>query len=154
LIGNMRDNSTFIKHGHARAGKKTPTYNAWREMRRRCTVCGRPSDIYYASRGISVCDRWGSFDKFLKDMGEKPEGSSLDRIDSNGNYCPSNCRWASPTQQSRNRRSALMLEYKGQTKCLKEWAEHIGINYQTAHTRFQSGWSIAQIIETPVRRVL
>lgn len=92
-----------IIHGHARA-IKSPTYNSWNAMKDRCLNINHVHYPHYGGRGISICDRWMEFDKFLEDMGERPNGKSLDRIDVDGHYEPSNCRWASQTEQIQNRR--------------------------------------------------
>lgn len=83
---------------------KTPTYNSWNNMVQRCTNPNRDEYAYYGGRGITVCERWLKFENFLADMGERPEGLSLDRIDSNGNYEPGNCRWVDSATQATNRR--------------------------------------------------
>jgi hypothetical protein len=94
------------RHGH-RGGKghqqKSPTYHSWASMRTRCS---NPHDLnwyLYGGRGITCCERWGKFANFLADMGEQPPGTSIDRINGNGNYEPGNCRWATPSEQSKNR---------------------------------------------------
>ncbi len=88
---------------------KSPTYRVWTGLRTRCTNTKSTNYASYGGRGIKCCDRWESFEAFLEDMGEKPEGKSIDRIDVNGNYEPSNCRWASKQEQAQNRRQTKLV---------------------------------------------
>lgn len=92
------------RHGNSVGYSVTPTYHSWRSMIQRCTNPNRRNYKWYGARGIQVCDRWRhSFDNFLADMGPRPNGLTLDRIDVNGNYEPTNCRWATPIEQAREK---------------------------------------------------
>lgn len=97
-----------VRHGATRHYKLSPAYRSWREMLKRCRNPNAIQWKYYGGRGVTVCERWqgpNGFANFLADMGKRPEGLSLDRIDNDGNYEPTNCRWADRSTQMRNRRS-------------------------------------------------
>lgn len=96
-------------HGHSNLnGKPSPTYSTWRAMRKRCSPVKNKNSKHYYERGIRVCERWSSFTNFLNDMGDRPPGKTIDRIDVNGNYQPGNCRWATASEQERNKRKNLV----------------------------------------------
>jgi len=118
----------------------TPTYNSWISMISRCTKPSNPSYRWYGARGISVCGSWRTFANFLADMGVKPEGTSLDRIDSNRNYEPGNCRWLDSRGQHRNKRSNVLVAHDGLTMCLSAWAERFGLQQATVQQRYKAGW--------------
>lgn len=136
------------KHG----ATGTLTWRRWRSMINRCYMKNSKSFRDYGGRGIAVCDAWReSFVAFLDDMGECPSGDlTLDRIDPNGNYEPGNCRWATRVQQNRNSSRNRMLSYAGQTMCVSEWAEQLGLNYRTIMTRLSKGWSTERTLGTAV----
>jgi hypothetical protein len=140
--------NNFI-HGHSLTGKtQTKEYKSWLDMKARCA--NKKNRFYpnYGGRGIMVCDRWlNSFENFLSDMGKKPnESYTLDRMNNNGNYEPSNCRWATRKEQNRNTRSNKMLTKNGTTKSMAEWSEILGINYSTIRARKRRGFSDEQAL--------
>jgi len=131
---------------------RTPTHNSWRGMIARCNDPKHDYYRLYGGRGISVCERWLQFDNFYFDMGEKPEGASLDRINNNGNYEPSNCRWATKKEQARNCSTNRLLQYKGRTQSLAAWADEIGMSLQVLRMRIFRGWPTDIAIEKPVKQ--
>lgn len=139
-------------HGHAKQGG-SKTYRVWTYMIHRCT---NPKDKRYqdyGGRGITVCERWrNSFENFLEDMGQVPEGYQIDRIDNNGNYCKTNCRWATRQEQMRNTRRNFLISYNDKTQCLASWAEELNMNYSTLKRRLYDGWSISRAFTTPARK--
>lgn len=107
----------------------TRTYRSWKMMWSR--VRGSSDERHtrdWSERGITVCDRWAKFENFLADMGERPEGKTLDRIKNELGYSLENCRWATSAEQQRNTRRTRMLTYRGVTLCKKDWAKRIGIS--------------------------
>lgn len=121
-------------------------------MHQRCSDPSRPDFKWYGGRGITICERWNSFENFLTDMGERPEGKTLDRYpDHDGNYEPGNCRWATPTEQANNRRSNREVIYRGERMTLAELARRSGVQFATLRMRIESGWSVEKAAEHPVR---
>jgi hypothetical protein len=130
----------------------TPEHYTWNSMRQRCENKNAPNFKRYGGRGISVCERWAEFENFLADMGERPDGLTLDRIDNNGDYTPENCRWATRSQQQRNRSNTCRLTLNGLTLDIYEWAERTGIKRKTIYSRICSGWSTEKALTTPVAK--
>ena len=131
-------NQLSVHHGHARDRGRSSTYNAWTAMMQRCRYPKHKQYADYGGRGINVCDRWLTFENFVADMGERPKGLTLDRWPNNdGDYAPGNCRWATRTEQNRNRRDNRMVTWGGETLCLAEWAERLGITRSSLHERLE-----------------
>jgi hypothetical protein len=127
-------------------------FRSWQAMRSRCLNESSDNFRLYGGRGITICEEWDSFETFLIDMGPRPDGHTLDRIDVNGNYNKSNCRWATPSQQSRNRRVNRYVEYNGERLCVAELAERVGMNANTLYIRLDDGLSIDGAVEEGRRR--
>lgn len=119
----------------------TPTHNSWCAMKQRCNYVGSEGYAYYGGRGIKVCERWNDFAAFLEDMGERPEGHTIERKDTDGDYEPGNCIWATMAQQQRNRRSTILIERNGITKCVKDWCNELGIKPDVVYGRIRYGMS-------------
>ena len=136
----------YKKHGH----HNTPTYGSWKGMKARCD---NPNDPYfhkYGGRGIGYCMRWSAFDAFLADMGERPDGMTLDRKDNDKDYEPGNCRWATTTQQNRNRQDTLRITIGKETLSLADWCERYSAKYGLALGRIQRrGWDPLEALTTP-----
>lgn len=146
-------NKTIKKtHGHSSNRKKSKTYSSWLAMRNRCYNANSKYYYCYGAVGIKVCDRWvKSFENFLADMGERPEGKTLDRSpDKNGDYEPSNCRWATASEQMRNFSKNKFYTYKGQKLCAGD-LEKIGVvTSKTIRHRIDNlGWSVEDAITKP-----
>jgi hypothetical protein len=122
-------------------------------MLNRCTSPRAERFDRYGGRGIVVCGRWASsFDAFLADMGQRPPGHTLDRIDVNGNYEPGNCRWADDKTQQRNRSRHRLLTFNGETATASTWAERVGVPWATILKRLERGWSLHDALD-PAREV-
>jgi hypothetical protein len=113
-----------------------PTYRSWYEMRARCNNPKHISYPNYGGRGITVCKRWSKFENFLADMGVRPVGTSIDRINNNGVYKPSNCQWATRKEQNNKRRQCHNIKHMGVTKTLAEWCEYLGLPYPRTYNRY------------------
>ena len=129
----------------------TPTYHSWQHMFQRCENTKNWKWKSYGGRGITVCPRWRKFENFLLDMGLKPVGTSLDRINNDGNYEPSNCRWATKVQQQNNTRYNRLLIWNKQTRTLSEWARYAHLTPKVIARRLQAGWTLDHTMTTPVK---
>ncbi|MCA1565850.1 MAG: hypothetical protein LC803_09470 [Acidobacteria bacterium] len=149
LSSNARKNMSIAMTGMntTHGMSKTPTYRIWASMVQRCSYRKHRYYRDYGGRGITVCERWLRFENFYRDMGKRPEGLTLDRIDNNDSYSPTNCQWASRQQQANNRRSNKTFTINGITRNLKQWADAYGVSYKVLHQRIhRDGMTIAQAL--------
>lgn len=138
---------TRTKHGHCLSN----TYSTWQCMKQRCLNPHSESFSNYGSRGITICKQWvNSFEIFLDDMGEAPEGMSIERINNNGNYEPGNCKWATDATQMRNTRRNVFLTVNGVTACLTDLCVHFNLPLSTIKTRLKRGWPIEKAFNRPI----
>jgi hypothetical protein len=128
-----------ITHGKS----KSRTYKLWMAMRNRCDRINQD----YSCRGIVYDERWKSFENFLEDMGEAPEGLSLDRIDCNGNYHKANCRWATRVEQANNTRANVFIEWDGKRQTRSQWEKELGMQPTTLRSRIKAGWSMERAMK-------
>lgn len=126
-----RLSSANTKHGMSKRNYTSPEYYSWVGMKGRCKYPSTRQYKNYGGRGISVCERWNDFSNFLSDMGPRPKGKTLDRIDVNGDYSPENCRWASKREQGRNRSNAQFILVHGEKKTIRDVSEIYDLHYCT-----------------------
>lgn len=151
-----RASQANLRHGqssHPNGGNATKEYNTWMLMLRRCHKVGSQDYAQYGGRGITVCERWHTFDLFFSDMGAAPSPShSIERLDNERGYEPGNCKWATPKEQRRNQRRAVLIEFAGKSQTPMEWATETGISHKRIHARMKIlGWSVEKTLTTPVR---
>lgn len=126
----------------------TPEYMVWRSMKKRCILQSHYSYKLYGGRGISICSRWLVFENFLSDMGDRPsKDHSLERVDVNGNYEPSNCVWATAKEQANNRTNNIKIDFEGQSMTLANLAVKVGIHRMTIYWRYRQGWRLPELIK-------
>lgn len=143
-MSNQWDNAAKANTTHGMT--KTRAFKTWLSMLGRCSPRSKVWERY-AGRSVVVCERWKTFENFLADMGEPPDGLTLDRIDNDGNYEPGNCRWATYAEQARNRRTNRLLTHNGETMCVTDWARRIGISRTALHRRIDVlGWPVGRAL--------
>lgn len=135
-------------HGHSWP-VRTRTYTIWKGMRNRCRGL-KPADArIYRDRGIAVCARWNAYAAFLEDMGEAPDGMSIDRIDNDKGYSPDNCRWATPLEQSNNSRVVRLVTVGERTQSISAWARELSVTPSALQHRLSRGMPIEQAMTLP-----
>ncbi len=129
---------------------RSSEYRVWHDMKRRCYDTKRRDYKYYGGRSIAVCERWrSSFVNFFADMGPKPfPGATIERIDNDGNYEKSNCKWATQEEQKKNTRKVRKLTYNGETLSIGDWASKLGINRCTLRLRLDKGWPLEEVFSS------
>lgn len=151
LQGHLRNGHTSScgcrGAGRSQLGlSRTPTHSIWAAMKHRCSNISCAVFKWYGGRGIKVCDRWQTFNSFIKDMGPRPSGYSLERVDVNGDYEPSNCKWIPRFEQASNMRSNVWITAGGFTRTVAQWARVAGIDSRLICTRRRRGWPDAQAV--------
>jgi len=136
------------KHGYTKNKNKTGFYQSWQAMIHRCTNPNNKQWKDYDGRGITVCKEWMEFQNFLRDMGNRFYGCSLERRDNEKGYYPENCYWATRSQQQRNTRRNHLISCFGKRQCIKEWSEETGISTKTIIWRLNHGWSSTRTLTT------
>ncbi len=149
--GAAKGAAARTRHGHCAIGVNSRMYSTWEAMIARCGNPHAKKYDLYGGRGIAVCERWRSFENFLADMGPHPgKGLTLDRFpNGDGNYEPSNCRWATYSEQNRNLRTNVRVEFGGERLLLLEWAERTGIPEAALSSRLRRGWTPEEALTTP-----
>lgn len=127
-------------------------FSIWGNILDRCRNPNSHSYANYGGRGITICKEWEKFETFYADMGPRPSGHSLDRIDNDKGYSKENCRWATAKEQNNNRRSNVNLTIGDETKTIAGWSEATGVNVNTIQKRLYDGMDIKEAVETPVRK--
>lgn len=150
-LQKQRTKEAKTTHGHKTNGKESITYRTWASMIDRCKNHNNKQFNDYGGRGITVCERWQKFENFLADMGERPEGMTIERIENDKGYYKENCRWATRKEQQNNTRTNRFLTYNGKTQTLAQWADETGFKETTISRRIELGWSIEKAINTPPR---
>ena len=143
-----RQRVPYSKHGGSAGDRKT--YQAWCDMKQRCYNPRNHAYKWYGARGIRVCEKWLTFKGFFKDMGSKPSGLQLERIDNNGNYESSNCKWATLLEQKNNTRTNRHIEIEGITKTAAQWAAAFKIDKDTFLSRLKRGLSPKEALTKPL----
>lgn len=148
---------SLVKHGYAHNHHPEPikksTYRIWCGIIQRCTNPNATHYKSYGGRGVLICERWREFENFIADMGTRPTvRHSIERVNVNGNYDPSNCKWALPDEQARNRRNVRQIEYNGEVKTIADWARAIKVSERCLGMRLRSGWSVEKALTTPHAR--
>ena len=141
-------------HGHAPRGKSSPTHHSWKSMIQRCSNRRHIGYSSYGGRGISFDPRWSSFEYFLTDMGLRPDGHTLERVNVQRNYWRGNCIWLPAELQQQNQRTTRLISWRLKTMSIVDWSKELEIDRSTLQKRFDRGWSVEDAFTKPLRRKL
>lgn len=142
-----------IKSSNSQTYERHSLRSVWKSMIKRCHNPNDPNWKWYGGKGITVCSEWrSSFDTFLKNMGDRPKGYFIDRIDNSIGYCPENCRWVTPAESTRNSSNTHWFTWNGKTQCVMDWAKEAGLNYNTVLQRILAGWPPGKVFSQPRKR--
>lgn len=145
---NLRKKATI--HGHTQGGKHSSVYNTWLCMRERVFNKNHEHYHYYGGQGITICDKWLTFEGFYEDMGDRPKGHTIDRIDNDKSYYKENCRWANSKTQGNNKKDVRMFTYKNKTQNMSDWAKEYNLTPACFCARLNDGWDFEKALLTPI----
>ena len=152
-VASAQSKALRVTHGGC-IGGNSPVYSVYRAMLDRCGNENTPNFASYGGRGIKVCPRWlEGFAAFAEDMGNRPNGGSIERIDNDKGYSPDNCRWATRKEQNRNTRRNKVLDHGGKSLCISEWAEVAGIHEAIIRQRLTLGWPVDRVLTEPAKKI-
>lgn len=137
-----------VNKKHGKSGSQI--WSIHRSMMDRCYLATSHTYKNYGGRGITVCDRWHDFENFYADLGDKPAGMTLERINNQGPYSPDNVRWATYKDQANNRRSNIVLEFQGRKQTMQQWCDEFGLKLATVWARLNRGWSVDRALTEEV----
>lgn len=140
-----------FRHGHCRKSVQSSEYRTWSQMIQRCKNPRNKAFHDYGARGIKVCRRWSDFKNFIKDIGRRPVGFTLERVRNNKGYSPKNCKWVPRSRNNNNKRNNIVLSLNGVRKTAAQWSKDAPVPYRAFVKRLHRGLTLRQALETPNR---